>query len=560
MKRFGEITETWNPVIGCLHACVYCVTGDSLVLTADLIWKPIREIEVGEEVVGFSEQQTHGYRYLEKAVVINKVKRRKRRVFLVKGERTSIKTTEDHVWLVKRRGGGDEGEKLVFRKTRQVAKWGYPLKFISEPIPPPEFTTEYMKGYIAGIFLGDGSIRYYPHKRSFFTRLAMKDSEALTRTIEFLNRLKIGKNLKISTHKTETSILRKIESWSREVYDGVLSIIERKKPTPDYMKGFLAGLYDAEGSYSCSILRISSHDEEVKKRTIEYARAFNFNFVSEERGIRLVGGISEGLRFFALTYPAIKRKKAGIFGKSVKFALDEYVEVEKGDIETVYDITTSAGTFIANGLLSHNCWARRLAAKLASMGVQPYAERDFAPTLVPWRLDRRFSRRSFVFVCDMGDLFGDWVPRDWILRVLENVSRNRSASFLFLTKNPKRYREFDFGDNVVLGATVETNRHLRGISRAPQPVERLEAMALLGHRYKALVIEPILDFDLSLLVYWVRRIKPVFVVVGYDNYGHKLPEPRLEKTMELIDELSEFTEVRCRTLRKAWYEEASSDR
>lgn len=200
------------------------------------------------------------------------------------------------------------------------------------------------------------------------------------------------------------------------------------------------------------------------------------------------------------------------------------------------------------------CWAKRLAAKLAELGVQPYAERDFAPTLVRWRLDKKFSRKSFVFVCDMGDLFGGWVPKEWILKVLGNVSRNESASFFFLTKNPKRYAEFDFGENVVLGATVETNRFLQGISRAPQPPDRLEAMASLDHEYKVLVVEPILDFDLNEFVYWIRRIRPIFVVIGYDNYGNRLPEPPLEKTRELVEKLSEFTEVRYKTLRKAWYE------
>ncbi|RLG05024.1 MAG: hypothetical protein DRN65_07395, partial [Thaumarchaeota archaeon] len=49
-------------------------------------------------------------------------------------------------------------------------------------------------------------------------------------------------------------------------------------------------------------------------------------------------------------------------------------------------------------------------------------------------------------------------------------------------------------------------------------------------------------------------VKPIFVYVGYDNYGHKLPEPTLDKTKQLIAKLSEFTEVRYKTLRKAWYE------
>lgn len=94
---------------------------------------------------------------------------------------------------MKRGGSGDEGEKLVFRKTRQVSKCGYSLKFISDPTPPPRLTTEYMKGYIAGVFIGDGSICSYPHKRSLLTRLAMKDPEALIRSAKFLSKLGIGK-------------------------------------------------------------------------------------------------------------------------------------------------------------------------------------------------------------------------------------------------------------------------------------------------------------------------------------------------------------------------------
>ena len=201
------------------------------------------------------------------------------------------------------------------------------------------------------------------------------------------------------------------------------------------------------------------------------------------------------------------------------------------------------------------CWARKYSAKLGELGIQPYKERGFAPTLAAWRLDKKFPKGSFVFVCDMGDLFGDWVPREWILKVLAVVEKNPRAIFFFLTKNPKRYLEFSFTENVVLGATVETNKPYQKISKAPQPPERLDVMARIKHRHKALVIEPILDFDLHEFVYMIRRVKPVFVAVGYDNYGNRLPEPPLDKVEKLIDELAGFTEVRCKTLRKAWYEE-----
>jgi protein gp37 len=55
----------------------------------------------------------------------------------------------------------------------------------------------------------------------------------------------------------------------------------------------------------------------------------------------------------------------------------------------------------------------------------------------------------------MGDLFGDWVPREWIEAILETVCECPWHTFLFLTKNPKRYQEFEFPGNAWIGTTVE---------------------------------------------------------------------------------------------------------
>jgi len=91
---FSIVTETWNPITGCKHNCVYCVTGDTLVLTADFIWKRISELRVGEEIVGFTEDDYHGYRYLVKATILNVIRRRKiRKVYLIKGKRSEVKAT-----------------------------------------------------------------------------------------------------------------------------------------------------------------------------------------------------------------------------------------------------------------------------------------------------------------------------------------------------------------------------------------------------------------------------------------------------------------------------------
>ena len=194
------------------------------------------------------------------------------------------------------------------------------------------------------------------------------------------------------------------------------------------------------------------------------------------------------------------------------------------------------------------CWARRLARRLAKARIEPYASKSFQPSLMPERLRMRFRKGEFIFVCDMGDLFGDWVPREWIQSVLDAIEKWPKTTFLLLTKNPERYLEFDLPENVIAGATIESNRDYPNLSRAPLQSKRIEAMTRLKHE-KMMSIEPILDFDLEQFAEAIRRISPRFTYIGYDNYGYNLPEPSTKKTMKLINRLRGFTEVRLKTIK-----------
>jgi len=162
----------------------------------------------------------------------------------------------------------------------------------------------------------------------------------------------------------------------------------------------------------------------------------------------------------------------------------------------------------------------------------------------------------------MGDLFCADVPDLWIREVLR-TARNapKSNTFLFLTKNPWRYFDFleEFPPNALFGATIETDRSelIKKLSKAPPPRDRFYAMNCLRAYNKRtfVTIEPILDFNPAGLRTWLEVISPVFVVIGYDNHRHKLPEPALEKTLELIESLeSAGLEVLKKTLRPAWWE------
>lgn len=69
----------------------------------------------------------------------------------------------------------------------------------------------------------------------------------------------------------------------------------------------------------------------------------------------------------------------------------------------------------------------------------PYS---FAPTFHRYRLDepQKIKKPSKIFVCSMADLFGDWVPDEWIEEVFKICTiKAPHHKYLFLTKNPARY-------------------------------------------------------------------------------------------------------------------------
>lgn len=67
----------------------------------------------------------------------------------------------------------------------------------------------------------------------------------------------------------------------------------------------------------------------------------------------------------------------------------------------------------------------------------------FEPTLHTYRLEMPAQMRipSNIFVGSMADLFGEWVPEEWINQVLHTCGAAPWHRYLFLTKNPMRYAQ-----------------------------------------------------------------------------------------------------------------------
>lgn len=109
------------------------------------------------------------------------------------------------------------------------------------------------------------------------------------------------------------------------------------------------------------------------------------------------------------------------------------------------------------------CYARDIAVSQRMVEVYP---NGFAPTFRPAALltprtmkippeAKTDTRYRNVFTCSMADLFGRWVPKEWIDAVFAEIRNAPQWNFLCLTKFPKRMSEFEIPDNAWMGTTVD---------------------------------------------------------------------------------------------------------
>jgi len=140
----------------------------------------------------------------------------------------------------------------------------------------------------------------------------------------------------------------------------------------------------------------------------------------------------------------------------------------------------------------------------------------------------------------MNDLFASDVGDGVIMRVLEHCLKFPKNVYVFQTKNPERYDTFIRRNLIpggsILGTTIETNRDMSGVSKAPSAIERYKAMKALKFR-KFVTVEPILQFDFKEFSTWLGEIKPEFLNIGADSKGNNLVEPTYSEIVKLTDTL-----------------------
>lgn len=353
-----------NPYRGCGHGCTYCLAPDTLIQRADGTSRPISDIQIGDALIGVGrrEERRRAWNYtFGRSVVLNKVLSVKPayRLSLENGM-TSV-CSSDHRWLTER----------GWKHTRNITT-NNEVRLLGATVSTPVATPDYQRGYLAGIIRGDGNLHRYDYsgryrrsvkRRAQKTdvlhqfRLAMLDTEALERASAFLDTAGVPTTRFTFTHAGGS--MPAIRANSRAAFETITAIVQPQSGA-EWQRGWLAGIFDAEGGTTAA-LRIHNTDEEIRRLIETACASFGFRTIRDgerENGcvsVRLHGGRTETIRFFNLTAPAIRRKFP-VVGTALRGS-SRVVAVEPlgREIEMV-DITTSTENFIANGMVSHNCY------------------------------------------------------------------------------------------------------------------------------------------------------------------------------------------------------------
>ncbi|MGA8352535.1 MAG: LAGLIDADG family homing endonuclease [Solirubrobacteraceae bacterium] len=498
---------TINPYRGCSHACAYCLGPDTRVLCADGRSARIADLEVGDAIYGTVRRGA--YRRFVTTHVLDKWSSIKPAYEVQLEDGTTILASEDHRFLT------DRGWKHVLG-----AEWGRfqrPHLTLNNRLlgpggdcPPPPIDDDYRRGYLCGMIRGDGNLATYSYERPGRAhgdvhrfRLALADQEALLRSSGFLFHFGIGTREFVfaaaagshraidairTQKKADVERIRRIVAWP------VL-------PSLSWIKGFLAGIFDAEGSCSAHVLRISNTDTDIVAWVKSCLGRLGFSYVVEALSnrnglvsIRVRGGLHERMRFFLMTDPAITRKRT-IEGAALKTTAKLQVASIRplGMTMRMYDITTGTGDFIANGVVSHNCFARPTHKYLDFDAGRDF-EREIvvkvnAPELLRAELARSSWKGEHVALGTNTDPY-QWVEGRY--RLMEGIweaMRDAANPCSVLTKSPLLLRDLPLMLQIAQRAQFSASLSIPTLDEkawratephTPSPRARLEAVAELN--------------------------------------------------------------------------------
>jgi DNA repair photolyase len=495
---------TVNAFRGCAHACRYCLAGETPILLADGRSKRLADVGVGDQIYGTARRGK--YLHYEVTEVLAHWQTRKEAYRIILEDGAELIASGDHRFWT-RRGkwkhvtGAEQG-----RHRRPHLTLNDQLVGVGRlALPPPE-TCEYRRGYLSGLIRGDAYIAGPPEidgdraPRAHCFRLALVDLEPLIRARRYLGDEAV--QTREFLFQAATATTRPLTALGATGVDRVSAISNLiswpRSPDGNWCRGFLAGIFDAEGSFSQGVLRIANTDPEIIDWITYCLRRFGLPYSFDrpplDNGltyVRIVGGLVQKLRFLQMSDPATTRKRS-IEGTALKSSAPLGIEAIEplGKRVRMFDITTGTGDFIANGVVSHNCFARNTHTYLDLDAGRDF-EREIVvkvnvPELLRAELNRPGWKRELVAFGTNTDPYQWAEGRYELMPPMIDALRDAETPISILTKSPLVVRDMEALLELAEVADVSVNFSVPTLDEkiwretephTPHPRKRLEAVA-----------------------------------------------------------------------------------
>lgn len=379
-KRMAQ-SVTFQVTDDCNLSCHYCLSGDTQIRMADYSLKSIKDVELGDEILGYEEYPEKGKQTKVIKATVDQLFQRNSKVLNMRfstGE--SIQITPNHKILVRRNSHDNRYDYMEADKLKPGDSVYYlPIIDKNFDIVYPNFDRDYKIGYLIAMIQGDGSLKHYNRKNDgcdvFKFRIAVKDIEIIERCKSYLDDLNIPVYLKPFKVSEKHNLWQNaIFSNMRYTYNSLKNLIEdhfQKTKSVSYYQGYLAGIYDAEGHISKErVIRICNTDYEIIKEIAEGLDLLKIPYIIEcdnkgtvnkdkKFNVRITDNLNaiSSYRFIKSVSPSIPRKCFEQFLNYAPLKKAKIISItESGTEVPVYNIGTSSHTYIANGIAVHNCY------------------------------------------------------------------------------------------------------------------------------------------------------------------------------------------------------------
>jgi len=360
-KTFGiKVPEMKSTTIISSRGCPYhCLPKGTLILTSDMRQIPIEKMTVGDKIIGVARDRTSKrWKYVEGEVT--RLFNRKSMVYAIETDAGTVYSTDEHPWLMHDSFLSIRDVYASIEHNGKVQSTRHTLRKLCNAVETPPETNDYKWGYLAGSSDGDRCFRYIKYNSKsegvkYYDRYHLVgDYEMLDTAFRYSTDLGVGlRKAKFNGGKTYYDCSRMLVCSDSAVAKAFKGRLESYTETPEFIRGYMAGMYDADGSWTGTI-RISQKEGGKRDKIKRIWLTAGFKVVEEKAGLRLLGGKSEAVRFLAWCHPSVRSRIRNILGKQI-WESSGIKNVRPVGEQEVYNLETTVDTFIADGFVSHNC-------------------------------------------------------------------------------------------------------------------------------------------------------------------------------------------------------------